>query len=606
MAPSNIVARFDPGRDFYIGPTNPRVVMIEYGDYLDPITGRARDILLRTAERLPEATVFAYRQLPSDRPEALLAARAAVAAGRQGAFWKMHDALFRSCEEINVTTLSSLAAGLDLDLPRFEHDLGSAETLRQIEEDRVSANAAGVTQAPALFIDGRRYRGVWDELALLEAIERPLGLRLRLAGQAFFDWAASAGVVLVAATLLALLVANSEWREGYERFREMPLGLTFGASDFSLPLHAWVNDGLMALFFLLVGLEIKRELVSGELSNLDRAKLPLIGALGGMAVPALIYATLNFGTPEIIGWGIPMATDIAFTLGIMALLGNRVPNALVVFISALAIADDLGAVLVIAIFYSSGIALGPLLVAAGLFGAMLLLNRSSIYSRTPYLLLGAALWVNIHESGLHATLAGVLTAIAIPSRPAANLAGVAAQTTAIFRSEVRRREQDAEEPTEIGPGALKALQRAVERLREPGYHLQNRLENWTRFLVLPLFAFVNTGISIESSTFAPLSGPGAGVILGLVIGKPLGIVGLCWLAVRLRVAELSAEISWSQLVGAGILAGVGFTMSIFIAGAGFDGPELQAIKLSILLASIVAGGIGSLVLAKAAWRGRAA
>ncbi|RIV78622.1 Na+/H+ antiporter NhaA [Pelagerythrobacter aerophilus] len=578
--------------------------MIKYGDYLDPLTGRARDILLRTAGRLPEATAFAYRQLPSDSGPALLAARAAVAAGKQDAFWKMHDALFRSSEQMAEDRIVEIAAQLDLDILQFKADLASPETLQRIEEDRASAEAAGVERTPALFIDGRRYQGVWDELALLETIERPLGLRIRFAGQAFAEWAASAGVVLVAATILALVVANSGWREPYELLRETPLGLSFGDATFALPLHAWINDGLMALFFLLVGIEIKRELVTGELSDFRRAKLPIIGAIGGMAVPALIYAAVTVGTPEIVGWGVPMATDIAFTLGLMALLGNRVPSSLVIFVSALAIADDLGAILVIALFYSSGIAVGPLLVAAGLFGAMMLLNRGSIYTRTPYLLLGAALWAFVHESGLHATLAGVLTAIAIPSRAAANLQGVAAQTTAIFQSQLRRADAVVEERTEIEPGALKALQRAIGRLREPGYHLQHALENWSSFLVLPLFAFFNTGIVIAGASFAPLSGANLGVILGLLVGKPLGIVGLCWLAVRLRLAELSSEISWAQLTGAGILAGVGFTMSIFIAGAAFTGPELQTVKLSILLGSLLAAAFGTLILARTSWTNR--
>ena len=389
------------------------------------------------------------------------------------------------------------------------------------------------------------------------------------------------------------MVSNFGLHSAYVDFRETPLGLRFGEFVFAMPLEAWINDGLMSVFFLIVGIEIKRELIDGELSDASTAALPLFGALGGMLVPALIYATINHGETGAHGWGVPMATDIAFTLAILALLGDRVSIALKVFVSALAIADDLGAILVIAVFYGDAFDPLNLLWAVLVFGTMMILNRGSVYSQTPYLLLGIFLWAFIHEAGLHATLAGVLTAVAIPSRRRGNVAGVAAQASAVFAAEMRRTE-DASAP--LRSKSLKSIQRAVDRLREPGYHLQHALESWTNYLVLPLFAFFNTGVLIVGSDFS-LSEPAAlGVIAGLVLGKPLGIVLFCWLAIQFGLARLSPGIAWPQLLGAGCLAGIGFTMSIFIASAAFQGQQLESVKLAILIASGVATAAGVLIL----------
>ena len=317
-----------------------------------------------------------------------------------------------------------------------------------------------------------------------------------------------------------------------------------------------------------------------------------------MAVPAAVFLAVNWGQPTAHGWGVPMATDIAFTLGLMALLGRRVPGTLKVFVSALAIADDLGAILVIAVFYSEGFDLGAALGALAVSAAMLALNRGRVYALAPYLILGVALWALILASGLHATLAGVLTAALIPSRPAANPVGVAAQTTAVLHAETRPDAEGAQD-RDIGDRALGVLGEALGRLREPGVHLQHALEGWTNYLVLPLFAFANTGILVVGSSFSLAAPETLGVVLGLALGKPLGIVGACWIAVRLGLARLSSEVSWVQMIGAGSLAGVGFTMSIFIATAAFEGAQLEAVKLAVLLASAASASIGMLILHRA-------
>lgn len=589
-----------PSRDILMTDAGGRARLVWYLDFSCKHTRRIRDVLQRSTGRFgPQNVSMAVRFLPAegDHIGAEIAARGAIAAAHQGAYGEMHRALFSRPPRYTEALILSIAEVLGLDLGRMKADMWSEATDARLAEDRIVAHAAGVRDTPALFIDGRLYDGAWDETSLTEEVQKPIGVQIRIASLEFFHWAASAGLVLILATVLALITVNIGFHDAYEHLRELPIGLTFGETAFSLPLEMWVNDALMALFFLLVGIEIKREVVDGELSDPSRAALPIFGAIGGMIVPAAIYAAINWGEPTLHGWGVPMATDIAFTLGILALLGDRVPTSLKVFVSALAIADDLGAILVIAVFYGHGFHMQEFAIAMAVFALMVALNRGRIYSRTPYLILGVALWYFIHESGLHATLAGVLTAAAIPSRRSANIQGVAAQTAALFDAELR------DPDTPVAHGTLTRLQHAVDRLREPGFHLQNALEHWSNFLILPLFAFFNTGILIVGAHFSLWQPEALGVIAGLVIGKPLGIVLLVFLAVRLGLAQLSSEISWTQLLGAGCLAGVGFTMSIFIGTASFQGDQLASVKLAILVASLIAAVMGSLILIAAARSG---
>ncbi len=580
---------FDAENDILLGEAGGRVEITWYVDYTCPHTRRIRDILRRSPARFGRdgASVAVRFIIPhNDEDGAAIAARAAVAAHRQDRFSDMHRALFDAPPDYSVETVEELARDLDLDMKRFREDMAEADA--KLEADRDSLGDTSDLHMPLIFIDGRFYEGAWDETALIEAIEQPLGVRLSLAGNDFFHWAASAGLVLILATLAALVVANIGWHDAYEELRETDFTLMFGERSFALPLEMWVNDGLMALFFLLVGIEIKREFVFGELSDRDRAIMPIIGALGGMIVPALLYTTVNFGGEAAHGWGVPMATDIAFTLGIMALLGNKVPTSLKVFVSALAIADDLGAILVIAVFYGEGFHLTQFLFACGVTGVMAVLAVGRVYNRMPYMLLGVVLWYFIHESGLHATLAGVITAAVLPSRRPADGRSVAMQAVAIV---------DGEEDTEnMNDSAVRRLQNAVDRLREPGFHLQEALEAYSNFIILPLFAFFNTGLLIIGSSFSPFAPESLGVMLGLYIGKPLGIVGIVWLATKLGIARLSSEISWTQMVGAGFLAGVGFTMSIFISSAAFEGGQLESVKLAVLITSTAAAITGSLIL----------
>ncbi|NEX95278.1 Na+/H+ antiporter NhaA [Caulobacter sp. 17J65-9] len=368
----------------------------------------------------------------------------------------------------------------------------------------------------------------------------------------FLESEAAGGVVLMVAAGLALLIANTGMGPEYFHLLHLPM---FG----STLLH-WVNDGLMALFFLLVGLEIKREMLDGELSTWSRRALPGIAAVGGMAVPALIYVGLNWTSPETLrGWAIPAATDIAFALGVMALLGKRVPSSLKVFLAALAIIDDLGAVLIIALFYTSGLSLAWLAGAAAICVALFVLNRMRVMRLSPYLILGAALWVCVLKSGVHATLAGVALALFIPLKPA--------------------------------PAA-------PDNVHSPLHRLEYALAAWVAFLIVPVFGFANAGVSLADFNLTTMLEPvPLGVAAGLFLGKQFGVFAASWAAIKFKLAELPACAAWNQLYGVSVLCGIGFTMSLFIGLLAFDDPHHQsAVKLGVLVGSGLSGVIGWLIL----------
>jgi Na+:H+ antiporter, NhaA family len=374
----------------------------------------------------------------------------------------------------------------------------------------------------------------------------------------------------------------------------------FAPSYFDLfgKLLFWINDGLMALFFLLVGLEIKRELVLGELSTRQKAALPVIAAAGGMIAPALIFVAFNQNSGAIRGWGVPMATDIAFALGALALLGSRVPYALKVLLAAIAIADDLGAVLVIALFYTSSLHWGAVLGMAACMAVLILMNRAVVRSPMAYMAVGVVLWIFTHESGVHATISGVLLAIAVPTR-------VYLSPTEFLR-EARAHLKEFEDScegeeralmTEDRQVALHALEKSCELAQMPLERIEDALGPWVRYGIMPLFALANAGVPLVGIG-SELGSPAAlGVILGLCVGKPLGITLASWVSVKLGWAKLPAGVRWRQLAGVGVVAGIGFTMSLFIANlAGFTPEGLRVVKAAVLLASVLSGVLGYLWL----------
>ena len=431
-----------------------------------------------------------------------------------------------------------------------------------------------------------------DDASLVARMLRPF--------QQFVATEAAGGLVLVISAIAALIWSNSPAAHGYFALWERTV--TVGTEGFALveSLHGWINDGLMVVFFLLVGLEIKRELFVGELSSLKQAGLPIAAAIGGMLVPAVLYAAFNATGAGARGWGIPMATDIAFALGVLALLGNRVPLGLRVFLAALAIVDDIGAVLVIAVFYTSGLSAAALWLAAGAFVALVVCNRAGARRPMPYALLGIVLWLAILHSGVHATVAGVLLAATIPSRTRID------EDTFVARAEAAIAEFSAAS----APGArtvmsnpaqqeaLHQLERAAEAVQSPLLRLEHGLHKLVAFVIMPLFAFANAGVQLTRELFAGLSWSVVlGVGIGLVVGKVIGISLASWAAVRAGIAALPNQVTWRSLFAVSWLGGIGFTMSLFIATLAFgSGPLLDSAKVGILGGSLVASIIGATTL----------
>ena len=388
---------------------------------------------------------------------------------------------------------------------------------------------------------------------------------------------------------MALLWANSPWRASYQALWHTAVGFRFGPLSFERDLHFWINDGLMVVFFFVVGLEIRREIHCGELSELRRAALPLVAALGGMIAPACIYVALNGGTAAIRGWGVPMATDIAFAVGVLALLGKRVPPALRILLLALAVMDDLGAIVVIALFYSSGIRLSGLGLALAGLVLLLAFQKLGVRRAWAYLIPGLVVWAGTYAAGVHPTLAGVVIGLLTPVRPwfaARELADHATATgEALRKDEVDRRGLVAR---------VAELHLPMREAVAPVERLEHALHGWVAYVIMPIFALANAGVSLADAKLT--GGTGAvflGVAAGLVLGKPLGVLGLSWIAVRFRIAALPAGIGWPQLLVLGIVAGIGFTMALFIATLAFPGGvELEAAKLAILCASAMAGVLG--------------
>lgn len=379
--------------------------------------------------------------------------------------------------------------------------------------------------------------------------------------QDFLRLEAAGGLLLMGAAALAMIVANSPLADLYASFLQLPVEARVGALGIAKPMILWINDGLMAVFFLLVGLELKREVLEGHLSNLRDATLPVFAAIGGMAAPAAIYAWLNWGDVAAMkGWAIPSATDIAFALGVLLLLGDRVPAALKAFLLSVAIVDDIGAIIIIAAYYTYELSVTALSVAGGLLALLVILNRAGVMRRAAYVLVGVALWFAMLKSGVHATLAGVLLALFIPLR-------------------------------HTGEGSAE---------RSPLYEFEQALHPWVAFGVLPLFAFANAGLPLTGITVEQLLHPvSLGIIAGLFIGKQVGIVGLSWLAVRSGLASLPRDVSWGLLYGASLLCGIGFTMSLFVASLAFEqggGAHLGLERIGILAGSLVAGLAGYFTL----------
>ena len=423
---------------------------------------------------------------------------------------------------------------------------------------------------------------------LVRAVRAPI--------QTFIHTEEVGAIILLVAAAAAIGWANSPWSESYFDFWHTYISFDIRIFAISEDLGHLVNDGLMAVFFFVVGLEIKRELLHGELSSFRKAALPVVAAVGGMATPALIYLMFNTSGDGLVGWGIPMATDIAFALGVLALLGRRIPPELRVFLLGLAVVDDLGAIAIIATFYTESIDWLNLGLGVAMFAVIALCIRMGVSSLGFYLILCIVMWQFFLESGIHATLAGVLVAAIVPSEPYLHRKDYAAAVDDLLHDFRLAMENDDEEKAETIVEQIETLSRGTEG---PMERLESMVHPWVSFVVLPLFALANAGIVFTSGTLSEaLSSPiTLGVAAGLLLGNPLGVLGMTWLAVRLRVGQLPSAVTWRHVLGTGFLAGIGFTVAIFVSGIAFDDPALvDQAKMGIFGASLIAGVIGYLFL----------
>ena len=586
----------NPARDHLIGVPSAPITLVEYGSYACEYCHAAHQVVAGLRERFGDRLRYVWRHLPlTDRALATQAAELVeYADATEGRFWEIHDDLMSRSHKFKAEELDEIATALGVPV-RAKRDPEVARIAAvRVREDAESGIESGSRATPTFFINGRRYEGAWDETSLAEAMTGSVGHRLAAASVDFARWAPSTGLLLLVMSVLAIVISNTALGSAFNAFWHFPFALQLGAVGFALPLVDWINHGLLTVFFLVVGLEIKRELTIGRLASRRAAALPIAGALGGMTVPALIYLMVIAPVPLAHGWGMTIATDTAFAVAVIVLLGDRVPVELRVFLTAAVIVDDLVAIGVVALFYSEELAPMYMVAAAAVTGLLVALNRWGVYRALPYGVLGVVLWICLHQAGLHATLAGVILAIVTPTRPPANLAALSAQAQAVLQSEMQSgRERRA------GPSSttLRALDAIHDRIESPASKLLRAVEPWSSYLVLPVFALANAGVAWSAQVLEGRSRLVMAVVLGLTIGKPVGILAGSWLAVRFGVADKPAAYSWLQLLGAGTLGGIGFTMSLFIAGQAFPAAEdFAAAKIAIFVASLVAGVAGVVIL----------
>jgi Na+:H+ antiporter, NhaA family len=588
----------DDASDHILGPKDAPITLVEYGSYACPNCRAANDRIAEVRDQLGDRLRYVFRHRPI--PGSELARRAAELTERapdEERFWRAHMLLMTRSETLTEDDLRVVAGELGVDWePREDSPGEAAHAKTRVDRDMRSARASGVIVTPTFFINNRKYDGLWEETSFAGALLGSLGHRVRSAALDFASWAPSAGVLLLLATLAAIALTNSAAGPAFVTFWHEQLGFTFGSGAFRMSLLHWVNDALLTVFFLVVGLEIKREFTVGHLATRRSAALPVAAAIGGMVVPVLFYILLIPGGPWAHGWGVPMATDTAFAVALIVMMGRRVPVELRIFLTAAAIVDDIGAIAVVALFYSEGVDFRFLALAAVAAAFLALLNRMSVYRVTPYVLLGVLLWIAVHAGGLHATLAGVILAMFIPTRQPPNLDALRAQADAILQAEARRQSEGVLTQGPSTP-ALEALDAIHNRLESPADRMLRTVSLRSNYFVLPIFALANAGVAMSADVLAGRMQLVSAVVAGLVLGKPLGIIAASALAVRFGIAEKPAAYSWRQLAGAGALAGIGFTMSLFIAGEAFPVPaDFAAAKIAIFAASVLSAIFGVAIL----------
>ena len=599
----------DAGRDHVRGGEgrDPPILLI-YGDYLCPYCRRLRHVIDRLRHAMGDRLAYVFRHFPNERahPGAEFASRASEAAGRQGRFWEMHDALYERQPPLTQAHVLEAAAALGLDMDRFAREVADDGARARVAEDLADGRHNGVTATPTIFIDGQRYDGAWDFYSMLEALERPVGARVQRTAQAFANLPASAALVLIAAAGAALAVANSPLAPLYRQIVETSIGVGASAGSLALTTAEWCSEGLLTVFFLLVGLEIRRDMTAGALTDRRAAVLPVVCAIGGTLAPAAVYLALNRGGTAP-GWSAATSTGIAFALGILALLGRRAPTGLKVFVAALAVVDDIVSMLILAVFYPQDFHALWLLPAAAAIGLMMVLNRWRIYAGWPYLAVTVALWLSLHAAGVNAALAGVVLAIFLPTRPAPAVGPLLAQAATALaaleyaQSEARARpgETPPVEQEPIWDWASRNLSAASARLLSPADRVERAVAPWAAYVILPLFALSATGVSLSLDPRSPgVARVILGAALGLLVGKPLGVCLAASAAVKAKIAVMPEDTTLHAFLGAAILCGVSDPVGLLMADSAFPHSDYAAAaKIGVLAGSILAAALGALVLA---------
>ncbi len=586
------------------------VTVLIYGDYLCPYCRRLREILERLRQAMGDRLVYAFRQFPNERahPGATFASRAAEAAGRQNRFWEMHDALYALDPPLTQMHVLEAARSINLDMERFDRDVADKDVAKRVDDDLADGRANGVTGTPTIFVDGQRYDGAWDFYSMLETLERPVGARVRRSARAFANLPASAGIVLLAAAAAALLCANTPFAGLYHAAVDAQVGIGVTGRALALSVSDWCSEGLLTVFFLQVGLEIRREAVAGAFADRRAAVLPILCAMGGVLAPAAVYLALNPGSTAP-GWSAPTSTGIAFTLGILAVMGRRAPMGLKLFVAALAVVDDILSMLTLAIFYPRDFQAVWLIAAAAAIGLMFVLNRWRIYAGWPYLAATVGLWLALHAAGVNAALAGVVLAAFLPTRPTPAAGPLLAQAATALadleHAESETRASNAKSSIEQEPiwdWASRNLSAASARLLSPADRVERVVAPWSTYMVLPLFAFSATGFALSLDVSSPDAARVlAGVVLGLVIGKPVGVIVAAVLAVKARIAVLPEDTRLRAFLGGALLCGVSDPIALLMADHAFPSGGFAAqAKIGVLAGSIVAAALGAIVLASTA------
>lgn len=576
------------------------VNIVYYGDFLCPYCRRLRVVLRQLKEAIGGRMTYAFRHFPNERahPGAEFMARAVEAADNQGRFWDMYDGLFDEELPFSEDDARELARKIGLEMERFEREVDSEEVRGRVAEQLAEAKRNGVTGTPTIFIDGVRYDGAWDYYSMLDVLERPVGERIQRSARSFASLPAAGGLVLIVASALALAFTNSPWASAYIAFVHASFGIGPPGSLLSLTVGEWFSEGLLAFFFLLVGLEIRREMSAGALTDRKAARLPVTASVVASIVPALIYLAVN-GGGAVSGWSVPTATDIAFALGVLALLGDRVPPSIRVFVAAFAVVDDIISVLILAIFYPHNFEAAWLLAAVMAIAMMFALNRWRVYAVWPYAVIAVAVWFFLHSSGVHGALAGIALAAFLPTRPTPAAGPLLAQAATALAALEHAQRDGEEDGNPVLEWASRNLSAASERLLSPADRIERAVAPWSSYFVLPLFAFSATGVSFA----VDLTSPGAarilvGVILGLVIGKPLGICAAAWLSTATRIARMPDSERLRTFLGAACLCGIGDTVSLLLADQAFPGNTAEAAiaKIGVLLGSLLSAAVGATII----------